>query len=731
MRKNQSIHTKALQDLEFDRILKHIAAYAQSEPAKDRVMQTVPYIDREPIETALHKTAEYLTSLESDNPLPYHYVNPFDEALKKLDIENSFIEPKNLLNIALGVETITGLKKFFTKLSNYFPYLLQEIEQLKIHPEIAKNIHQKIDAYGDIKDTASEDLARIRKQINSVYQEILQIFAREKQRYDKLNYLADIKESVIDDRNVLAVQAAFRKKVKGSIAGTSKTGSIVFIEPEATANLQKQLFGLKYDEKQEIIKILKALTDELRPFKGVLSTYNRYLINLDVIAAKAKFAKYIQAIKPVFSSQKELKLVKAFHPLLKITNEKLGLPVVPQNITLNEQQRIIIISGPNAGGKSISLKTAGLLQVMAQSGILIPVHESSRLSIFKNILTDIGDNQSIENQLSTYSYRLKNMRYFLRKVNPDTLFLIDEFGTGSDPDLGGALAEAFLEEFYEKGAFGIITTHYNNLKLIADKYPEIVNAHMEFDTRNLQPTYQLNIGQAGSSFTFEVAQKIGIPYRIINKAKKKVDKDKVKFDRILTKMQREIKRMKDLQHEYDWLKIQLEKERKEQDKLNKSLLQKLNRFNRLYQLENDILTAGEKIQKLFEDYFKHQNAKRLTSQVFKWAEIEKNKKFPNLDKTKKQSKKQKQESRQQKQEQEKIKEEVKQELQSTDVVKDLEKIEIKTMNFTPEIGDQVRIKGSQANATIEKLEKNKALLNYGKFTASVPIKDLELVLRKN
>ncbi len=725
MRKKQNIHPKVLQDLEFDQILSHIAVFAQSEQAKNKVLQTQPETVKDIIETELSKTNEYLTSLESATPLPYHYIKPFNEAVKKLDIENSFIEPKNLLNIAQAVDTITGLKKFFTKLSSYFPYLLNEIKQLKIHPAIAKTIHQKIDTYGNIKDTASDDLLQIRKQINSVNQEILQIFAYEKHKYDKLGFLSDIKETVIDERNVLAVQAAFRKKIKGNILGTSKTGSIVFIEPDATSKLQKQLFSLKYDEKQEIIKILKALTDELRPFKDVLITYNNYLINLDVIAAKAKFGKQIQAIKPVFSQHKQVKLVKAFHPLLKITNSKVGLPVIPQNITLNEQQRIIIISGPNAGGKSISLKTAGLLQLMAQSGILIPVHESSRLTIFKNILTDIGDNQSIENQLSTYSYRLKNMRYFLRKINPDTLFLIDEFGTGSDPDLGGALAEAFLEEFYKKGAFGIITTHYNNLKLIADKYPEIINAHMEFDTRNLKPTYELNIGQAGSSFTFEVAQKIGIPYNIINKAKKKVDRNKVKFDQTLSRMQREIKKMKDLQHEYDLLKTKLEQERQDHTQLNKTLLQKLNRFNKLYQLESDILKAGEKINKLFNAYFKHQNAKRLTTQVFKWAEIEKNKQFTKLNKTKKQNNKQK------KTEQEKIKQEVLLELQSKDIAKDLEKIEIKTMNFTPKVGDQVRIKGSQANATIEKLEKNKALLNYGKFTASVPIKDLELILRKS
>jgi len=731
MRKFQPIHPKALQDLEFDEVLKQISAFAKSDEAKNKVLQITPETDIDLINNNLNLTHEYLGSLESENPLPYHFVHPFAGSLKKLDIENSFIEPKDLLNIAQAVEIIHKLHKFFIKLQAYFPSLLQQIEKLKIHPEIAKLIFKNINQYAEVKDEASPELKSIRKQIYSVHQEILKVFGQEKQRYDKAGYLSDIKESIIDERNVLAVQAAFRKKVKGSVLGTSKTGSIVFIEPEATGQLQKRLFNLKYDEKQEIIKILKQITDDLRPFKHVLHTYNEYLIHLDTIAAKALYAKDLQAVKPAITTQKELRLKQAYHPLLKLTNEKLGLPVIPQNIEMNEQRRIIIISGPNAGGKSISLKTVGLLQAMIQAGILVPVHEDSVFPLFKNILTDIGDNQSIEDQLSTYSYRLKNMRNFLRKINPDTLFLIDEFGTGSDPELGGALAEAFLEEFYKKGAFGIITTHYNNLKLVADKYPEIVNAHMEFDVRNLQPTYQLNIGQAGSSFTFEVAQKIGIPYGIINKAKKKVSKNKVKFDQTLVKMQKEIKQMKDMQQKYDRLKAQLQSDQKKQVDLNKDLLQKLNRFNKLYQLENDILKAGEKINKLFEDYFKHQNAKRLTSQVFKWAEIEKNKKFPQLDKTKKQSRQQKQQTKKEQQEQQKIKEEVTQELQSQDVVKELEKIEIKTMDFTPQIGDQVRIKGSQANAIIEKLEKNKALLNYGRFTASVPIKDLELVLRKS
>jgi DNA mismatch repair protein MutS2 len=730
MRKIQSIHPKVLQDVEFDEVLNQISDFAQSDEAKKLVKNITPDTVLENILQELNKTNEYLSALESDNPLPHHYITPFNNALKKLGIENSFIEPKALLNIAQAVDIISKLHRFFTKFKTYFPHLLQDIEQLTIHRDIYKLITTRINQYAELKDEASPLLRQIRKEIEIAHHEILQIFSQEKNKYNRLGLLSDIKESIIDERNVLAVKAAHRKKIKGSILGTSKTGSIVFIEPEATAILQKKLFGLKFDEKQETIRILKEITNELRPYNTDLQEYNKYLITLDLIAAKAKYAEKLQAVKPEIRSEKNIKLVNAYHPLLKITNEKLGLPVVPQHIELNPEKRIIIISGPNAGGKSISLKTVGLLQVMIQSGILVPVHPDSKFTIFKNILTDIGDNQSIADQLSTYSYRLKNMRNFLRKINSDTLFLIDEFGTGSDPELGGALAEAFLEAFYQKGAFGIITTHYNNLKLVADKYPEIANAYMEFDLRNLQPTYRLHIGQPGSSFTFEVAQKIGIPYSIINKAKKKVSKKKVKFDETLTKMQREIKKMKDLQKEYDILKNKLESEQKEHIQLNKSLLQKLNRFNKLYQLENDILKAGEKINKLFDDYFQHQNAKKLTAQVFKWAEIEKNKKFPQLNKVKKQTQQQKLAAKKEKKEQEKLKKEVTDELEVKNVAQELEKIEIKTMNFVPKIGDQVRIKGSQANATVEKLEKNKALLNYGRFTASVPIKDLELVLRK-
>ena len=284
---------------------------------------------------------------------------------------------------------------------------------------------------------------------------------------------------------------------------------------------------MEYEEKEEINRILKSLTNFLRPYKQLLLDYQDLLSEIDVIAAKAKYAKEINGILPKITKDRELHLKDAYHPLLYRNNKQRGEKTFPQSIELAKDNRIIVISGPNAGGKSITLKTVGLLQVMLQSGILIPVHEYSRMCLFNKILTDIGDNQSIENHLSTYSYRLKNMNYFLRKCDEKTLFLIDEFGTGSDPELGGALAETFLEVFYERESFGILTTHYTNLKMLANELPNMTNANMMFDSKTLEPIYKLQLGEAGSSFTFEVAQKNGIPYSLINRSKKKVERGKI------------------------------------------------------------------------------------------------------------------------------------------------------------------------------------------------------------
>ncbi|HMQ45366.1 MAG TPA: DNA mismatch repair protein MutS, partial [Mariniflexile sp.] len=464
---------------------------------------------------------------------------------------------------------------------------------------------------------ASPLLFDLRQSLNRVKGKINQSFASALTTYHALDYLDDIRESVVDNRRVLAVKAMYRRKVKGSIMGSSKTGSIVYMEPETTQQYSRELNNLAFEENEEVVRILKELTNFIRPFLPLLETYQTFLIAIDVISAKAKYANSMNAVLPEISEDKTLFLRDAFHPLLYLNNLKKKIKTFPQTIELKPDSRIIVISGPNAGGKSITLKTVGLLQVMLQSGLLIPVHERSSVCLFDRILSDIGDNQSIENHLSTYSYRLKQMNYFLKKCNKNTLFLIDEFGTGSDPELGGALAETFLEEFYHREAFGIITTHYSNLKILANELPFMLNANMLFDEKTLEPMYKLVIGQAGSSFTFEVAQKNGIPFGLINRAKKKIERSKVRFDETIAKLQKERSK---LEKTGESLKLNEKKKSQEAHKLeeiNTKIQKKLESYQELYDSNQRLIYLGQKVNDMAEKYFDNKQKKALMDELFK------------------------------------------------------------------------------------------------------------------
>ena len=535
--------TKTLQDLELPTVLTQVAARCQTELGKEHALLIVPLTDSEKILSLLGQTSEYLSSLISENRIPSHGFERIDHEIKLLRIENTTLEIASFKKIGIICTTVSSQKKFFKKFKEYYPLLFTESEIVPLNTDIPKQIDGIIDRFGEVKNKASDALFDIRRQMNHVKSKISQSFASALNTYHGSDYLDDIRESVYENRRVLAVKAMYRRKVKGAVMGNSKTGSIVYIEPEATLKYSRELNNLEFDEKEEIQRILNELTNIIRPFAPVLATYQQFLAHIDLTAAKARYAADMNAIMPTINNDRRLFLRDAYHPLLFLTNKYGDKKTYPQTIELHPENRIIVISGPNAGGKSITLKTIGLLQLMLQSGLLIPVHERSSVCLFDKILTDIGDNQSIENHLSTYSYRLKNMNQFLKKCNSNTLFLIDEFGTGSDPELGGALAEAFLEVFYEREAYGVITTHYANLKLLANELPHVSNANMLFDGRTLEPTFQLVLGQAGSSFTFEVAQKNGIPYSLINKAKKKIERGKVRFDATIAKMQKERSKM--------------------------------------------------------------------------------------------------------------------------------------------------------------------------------------------
>jgi DNA mismatch repair protein MutS2 len=719
------IHTKTLQDLEFHTVLQQVSARCNTELGKVAALQIIPATEADTIIELLGKTAEYRSSFESDNRIPNHGFDAINGELRLLKIENTTLELQGFKRIAHLCATVATHQKFFKKFEEYFPLLFQTASALEGNQDIPVRINAVIDRFGEVKDNASEELLRLRREINHVRGKIGQSFGSALALYQSSDYLDDIRESVVENRRVLAVKAMYRRKVKGSVMGTSKTGSIVYIEPEAVLKYSRELNNLEFEEKEEIQRILKALTDQIRPFRALLSEYQEYLGEIDVTAAKAKYAEDINAILPQVNENGKLYLRDAYHPLLYLGNKRKNEPTYPQTIALHPENRIIVISGPNAGGKSITLKTIGLLQVMAQSGLLIPVHERSEICFFEKILTDIGDNQSIENHLSTYSYRLKNMNQFLKRCNDRTLFLIDEFGTGSDPELGGALAEAFLEVFYDRGAFGVITTHYANLKALANELPHVTNANMRFNSKTLEPTFQLVLGEAGSSFTFEVAQKNGIPYSLINKAKKKVERGKVRFDATIAKLQKERSKMAQTGSKLKEEETKAREEAARLEKLNAKIKSKLENYQELYDHDQRMIHLGNKVNVAADKYFQDNKKRPLISELLRIVETENSKR----------KKKSAEEAKKERAKKVQVAQEVQKEVK---VIREKKKVEkkkaIQKEKNRPRpvlhVGDRVRMMDGKAVGTIDSLEKGKAIVNYGMFTTNVSIDQLELVERR-
>ncbi len=717
------IHEKTLQDLEFSTVLEQISDHCITVLGNEKALQIAPFQTKELLLNNLQLTNEYLASFYNDNRIPNHGFDAISKEIKLLRIENTYLEVHGLKKIVAISLTTNEIITFLKKFEVYYPGLYEFASHIEVTKVIIEKVDAIVDRFGDIKDNASPLLFDLRQSINKVKGQINQSFASALNMYHGLEYLDDIRESVVDNRRVLAVKAMYRRKVKGAIMGSSKTGSIVYMEPETTLKYSRELNNLEFEEEEEVVRILKELTNFIRPFLPLLENYQDFLIAIDVISAKAKYARSMNAILPEIAEDKTLYLRDAYHPLLFLNNEKKKEKTFPQTIELKKDSRIIVISGPNAGGKSITLKTVGLLQVMLQSGILIPVHERSKVCLFDRILSDIGDNQSIENHLSTYSYRLKQMNYFLKKCNKNTLFLIDEFGTGSDPELGGALAETFLEEFYHREAYGIITTHYSNLKILANELPCMLNANMLFDEKSLEPLYKLVIGQAGSSFTFEVAQKNGIPFGLINRAKKKIERSKVRFDATIAKLQKERSK---LEKTGESLKLNEKKKSQEANKLeeiNAKIQKKLESYQELYDSNQRLIYLGQKVNDIAEKYFENKQKKELMGELFKLVQIENSKRKKVTVKEKKVIKAK----------EEKVKQEAE---KVVTVIREKKKEAKKKAVQAPKpkailkIGDRVRMQDGRAIGSIDKIEKNKATVNYGLFTTNVSVEQLELVEAK-
>ncbi len=716
-----SIPDKTLEDLEYSEVLRQCAAFAITPLGKEVVLGLKPQTEIEDVQNRLQMTSEYCASFDNENRIPNHGFDDCAPSFQLLKIENSVLELEAFRNLARNTETANALVRFLDKFKTYYPSLSGLAENLHEEKLIKPTVDGVIDRFGEVRNDASEALFSIRKQMQQLRGKISSSFNKALSQFSNADYLDDIRESVIENRRVLAVKAMHRRKVKGAIMGSSKTGSIVFIEPEATHAQTRELQNLEFEEGEEIKKILSQLTDFFRPYLPYLQLQHTFLLELDVIHAKAKYAQEIGGLLPyIAQEEREISYLQAYHPLLLQAHKLENKHTYPQDLHLDPDNRIIVISGPNAGGKSITLKTVGLLQLMLQTGMLIPVHERSKAVLFEQILTDIGDNQSIENHLSTYSYRLKNMKYFLKKCNSNTLFLIDEFGTGSDPELGGALAEVMLEDFYERHAFGLITTHYSNLKALANELPAMVNANMQFDNKTLEPVFKLVMGEAGSSFTFEVAQKNGLPFNLINRAKKKIEKSKVRFDATIAKLQKErsamMKTGKSLKEKEDKVKSESDK----MQTMNAKLKAKLISYQELFDHNQRMVVLGNKVNELAERYFSNNKKRPLISELLRVVETE------NAKRKRKTAAVAKKEREQKKVLDEQLKKELVQ-------VRKEKKKQQKEAKVLPQekpklaVGDQVRLFDGRSVGSIDAIEKNKAIVNYGAFTTQVNLELLELV----
>ena len=537
-------------------------------------MQVMTKYDQ--INKFLRQTKEFKNILENQEPLQINAFFDIKFLADKIRVEGSYLVEDELYQMYTSLQTVFSVIRFFDERKEVYPNLEALFEHLPVEKNILKKIEMVLDPKGKIKPNASNALQQLIAAIAKAEQEVRKRMDSIYKQAVSNNWVADGSLTIRDGRICIPILAENKRKLKGFIHDESASGQTVYMEPEEVFTLNNKLRDLEFDKRREIIKILIALTTELRPFTPLILSYHGFLTKLDFVRAKALFAIEVEADMPVLVKEARIKLVNARHPLLLLSFKEDKKTVVPLNMQIHETLRVLLVSGPNAGGKSVCMKTVGLLQLMIQSGLLIPVHESSEVGIFDQIFADIGDDQSIESDLSTYSAHLTKMRYFVAHASPKTLVLIDEFGTGTDPQFGGPMAEAVLEVLNNKKTRGVITTHYSNLKLFAGNTPGLENASMLFDNDKMKPLYVLEIGKPGSSYAFEIAQNIGLQPEVLKLAREKTGTNQNRIDSLLVDLEREKKqiydtkihlstqqnKVKNLVAENEKLKLYLEENRK-------------------------------------------------------------------------------------------------------------------------------------------------------------------------
>lgn len=525
--------------LGFNEVRQLVRDYCLSTMGQNLVDKMQVMTKHDQIDKFLRQTKEFKSILENQEPLQISTFFDIKVLADKIKVEGSYLVEEELFKIYTSLQTVFSVIRFFDERKEVYPSLEALFEHLPIERDILRKIETVLDAKGKIKPNASTALLEISTAISKGEQEVRKKMDSIYKSAVASNWVADGSLTIRDGRMCIPILAENKRKIKGFIHDESASGQTVYLEPEEVFTLNNKLRDLEFDKRREIIRILIATTTELRPYIPILLSYHGFLTKLDFVRAKALFAIKIGAHMPVLVKEPKTKLINAQHPLLLLSFASDQKSVVPLNIHLNEGMRIVLVSGPNAGGKSVCMKTVGLLQMMLQTGLLVPVDEHSEMGIFNQFFADIGDDQSIESDLSTYSAHLKKMRYFVEHANPKTLVLIDEFGTGTDPQFGGPMAEAVLEVLNQKKVRGVITTHYSNLKLFAGDTEGLENASMLFDNGKMKPLYILDIGKPGSSYAFEIAQNIGLQKEVLALAREKIGTNQNSIDSLLVNLERE------------------------------------------------------------------------------------------------------------------------------------------------------------------------------------------------
>ncbi|MDX1902662.1 MAG: endonuclease MutS2 [Thermonemataceae bacterium] len=617
--------------------------------------------------------------------------------LQKAQIEGVFLSEEEFFELKMSLGAIQACVLFLEARKERFPTLADLLKLVDLDKNLFKRIDQTIDDRGKLKDTASAELQKIRREIISEQNNLRKTTDKILKQAKQAGWTnEDAGLTIRAGRLVIPITAEHKRKLKGFIHDESATGQTVYLEPTEILDLNNQIRELEAQERREIIRILTELTNYIRPFLPALQKSYNFLGLIDFIRAKALFALKINAIEPVSKPKTLLNFKNAVHPLLYLSHQEQGKKVVPLQIELSEKNYILVISGPNAGGKSVTLKTVGLLQYMWQCGLLIPVSEASEIGLFKNIFIDIGDEQSIENDLSTYSSHLTAMRQFVNFADNQTLFLIDEFGTGTEPRLGGAIAEAILEELYERKSFGVVNTHYGNLKTFAQNKKGITNGAMRFDMQNLEPLYQLEIGQAGSSFAFEIAKKIGLPKKVLAKAKERLDEKEINYDKLLKDLEQERKLWQDktrnLHQKEQEYEVLLKKYQEQTDFLDNEKKKILNQAK--IEAKKIIADSKQKVEQTIRE-IKEQKAEKNITKTLR-EELEQ------LDKT----------------------------LEVENIADNSDNEDIVVIGGEIKIGDWVRIKGQSTVGEVLSLGAKDAEIRMGELRSNIKLNRLEKISKK-